>query len=303
MEYAKRSELEMVLLETAEADMARRGKIAEGLILIERPELIDLFLTYQNEATAARKFLERSLIELDSGAEILEVGGGILALGIQLASEGFKVTSVEPVGEGFTSISFIMDTFLEIARKENLSFTLIKSPIEDCKFNHIFDFIYSINVMEHLKDPYSVLLQMVTNLRKGGKYRFFCPNYDFPYEPHFGKWIFARKNGAFHLAADLASRARIDLADSDGLYEYINFLTLRKLHLFLAKNKLDFQENKNAFYEILVRSITDSGLEERHRSLHKVVLLIEKLGLLRMAKLLPSNFQPIIDMSITKIKV
>ena len=75
MEYTKRRELEMVLLETARADMARRGKIAEGLILMERPELIDLFLTYQNEAIAARKFLERSLIELDSGAEILEVGG------------------------------------------------------------------------------------------------------------------------------------------------------------------------------------------------------------------------------------
>jgi len=67
----------MVSLESAEESMNRRGKIAESLIASERPELIDLFLTYQNEAIAARKFLESSLIELDSGAKILEVGGGI----------------------------------------------------------------------------------------------------------------------------------------------------------------------------------------------------------------------------------
>ncbi len=75
MEYTKRSELEMVSIDTAEAEMVRRGKLAEVVILKESPELLVLFLTYQNEAIAARKFLESSLIELDSGAEILEVGG------------------------------------------------------------------------------------------------------------------------------------------------------------------------------------------------------------------------------------
>ena len=65
----------MVSLETAQEAMVRRGKIAEGMIALERPELIDLFSTYQNEAIVARKFFESSLIELDSGAEILEVGG------------------------------------------------------------------------------------------------------------------------------------------------------------------------------------------------------------------------------------
>jgi 2-polyprenyl-3-methyl-5-hydroxy-6-metoxy-1,4-benzoquinol methylase len=105
VEHAKKRDLEMVLLETAEEAMTRRGKLAEGLILSERPELIDLFFTYQNEAIAARKFLDSNLNKLNSGAQILEVGGGILALAVQLASEGFMVTTVEPVGEGFTGIS------------------------------------------------------------------------------------------------------------------------------------------------------------------------------------------------------
>jgi 2-polyprenyl-3-methyl-5-hydroxy-6-metoxy-1,4-benzoquinol methylase len=92
-----------------------------------------------------------------------------------------------------------MNVFSEIAQCENLTFNLIESPIEDCEYDNKYDLIFSINVMEHLKDPYAVLNQMNTALKLGGKYRFFCPNYDFPFEPHFGKWIFSRKNDAFHL--------------------------------------------------------------------------------------------------------
>jgi SAM-dependent methyltransferase len=292
----------MALLETAQEEMIRRGKIAECLIAAERPELIDLFLTYQNEAIAAREFLESNLSKLNSGAQILEVGGGILALAVQLASEGFTVTTVEPVGEGFTGISYIMKVFSEIAQSENLKFNLIESPIEDFECDHKFDFIFSINVMEHLKDPYSVLIQMSSALEFGGKYRFFCPNYDFPYEPHFGKWIFSRKNTAFHLKPKIANESKIDLIDSNGLYLSINYLTQRKIKSFLTKHKLVFQSNTNAFYEILIRSLRDSGLQERHRVLYKTVLIINQIGLLRLARLFPVNFQPIIDMTILKVK-
>ena len=90
-----------------------------------------------------------------------------------------------------------MKVLSEIAQSENLKFSLIESPIEDFEYDHKFDFIFSINVMENLKDPYSVLIQMNSALKFGGKYRFFCPNYDFPYEPHFGKWIFSRKTQYF----------------------------------------------------------------------------------------------------------
>ena len=75
MGSTKRSELKLITLKSAEEAMVRRGTIAGALITLERPELMDLFLTYQNEALAARRFLDNSLMELDPGAEILEVGG------------------------------------------------------------------------------------------------------------------------------------------------------------------------------------------------------------------------------------
>jgi SAM-dependent methyltransferase len=293
--HARRIELIMISLKIAEEAMVRRGKIAEGLIASERPELIDLFLTYQNEAVAARRFLENSLIELDTGAHILEVGGGILALTIQLAYEGFKVTTVEPVGEGFSGISFIMKIYSEIASRENLIFKLIEAPIEDCAFDDKFDFIFSINVMEHLKDPYSVLLQMVETLKLGGNYRFFCPNYDFPYEPHFAKWLFLRKNNAFYLQKSRANSDRISIEESSRLLSSLNFLTLRHLKNSVRGSKIKLESNSNALYEILIRSSYDSELKKRHRGVTVISKITYSLKLHNFAKLVPSNFQPIMD--------
>jgi 2-polyprenyl-3-methyl-5-hydroxy-6-metoxy-1,4-benzoquinol methylase len=298
VEYGKRSEAIMLSIEKAQSEMANRGKIAEAIIASKRPDLLDIYLTYQNEAIAARKILNTSLIELNAGAEILEVGGGITALAIQLESEGFKVTSVEPVGEGFSEISFIIKVFIEIARFENLNVKLVQSSIEDCTFNNKFDFIFSINVMEHLKNPYSVLLQLAGYLKSGARYRFLCPNYDFPYEPHFAKWMYVRKQNAFYLSLNGASNSTIELSDSNALYRSINFITLKKLKIVCYENNLSFVENSLAFYELLIRATEDIGLKIRHPALHSIVLQIEKWKFLKLAKYFPVNFQPTIDIEI-----
>lgn len=285
----------MVSLETALAEMARRGKIAEDLLSRERPELVDLFFTYQNEAIEARKFLESNLMELDFGADILEVGGGILALAAQLASEGFKVTTVEPVGEGFTGISFIMDIFLKIASQEEVFFTLIDCPIEDCSFECEFSFIFSINVMEHLNDPFSVLNQIKGILRPGGKYRFFCPNYDFPYEPHFGKLLWVRKRGSFYLELNRIRTLELKNVDSIGLYNSLNFITVAKLQAFSRESNLLLEFNRQAFHLLLLRSLSDPGLRARHRSFIPIVDFLSKIEFMGFSKLLPTRFQPVMD--------
>ena len=303
MGYTRRSELDMVSLQSAEESMTRRGKIAENMIALERPELIDLFLIYQNEAVAARKFLESSLIELDSGAEILEVGGGILALAIQLASEGFKVTSVEPVGEGFSGISYIMNVFAEICQEENLSFQLIESPIEICIFEHKFDFAFSINVMEHLQDPYSALIQIVALLKTNGKYRFCCPNYDFPYEPHFGKWLFFRKDKAFFLQKRRVALSIISVDEALGLYGSLNFITLRNIEMFSKIKNVRIDSNPHAFYNLLVRVVHDHVLRKRHPGLAKIVKIVSRLNLHILAKLIPKNYQPTMDVEVYSSRI
>ena len=145
----------MESLEKSLEEIIHRGKKVEELIVQERPELLEVFFTYQNEAVSARMLIQKSLIHLAPDAKLLEVGGGVLALAIQLAKEGFEVTSVEPIGDGFSDIFWIMERYLIIAQEEKIRFALISDPIEKCLFDTKFDFIFSINVMEHLKNPYA----------------------------------------------------------------------------------------------------------------------------------------------------
>jgi SAM-dependent methyltransferase len=286
----------MSLLKESLGEMCRRGKIAEEIIALERPDLLELFFTYQNEAVAGRRFLDASLVELKPEAQILEVGGGILALALQLTSEGYGVTSVEPVGEGFSDISYIMDVFIGIAEKEDLEFELIKSPIEDYALNHKFDFIFSVNVMEHLKDPYSVLRQLDRGLNSGGKYRFLCPNYDFPYEPHFGKFLYRRRSNSFVLPR---KRARHNsYIDSEGVYNSINWITVRKIRKVSKECSIDIHFNRDAFHDLLTRASADQVIRKRHPLLAIFLTPIRFLKIASFAKFVPVVIQPVIDVTL-----
>jgi 2-polyprenyl-3-methyl-5-hydroxy-6-metoxy-1,4-benzoquinol methylase len=288
----------MTLLHNAQESMVRRSREIENLVLLERPELHSLFLTYQNEALEARKLLDSNLNKMDTDSEILEVGGGILALTVQLASEGFKVTTVEPVGEGFSNIAYLMNMYLRIAEQENIRFNFIDSPIENSQFSNKFDFIFSINVMEHLRNPYSVVVHLLKYLNHSGKIRFFCPNYDFPYEPHFQRWLFTRKNQAFYLPISRAEGKLIDAAEWADVHRSLNFITLSKLEKFLTQANIAYRFNKNTLRNLVQRSLVDSELQNRHKLLTYGVKFVVKFKMNRLVNLLPERFWPVIDIEI-----
>ena len=286
----------MLSTELALNEMAIRGQLIEELIRTERPDLLNLFFTYQNEARASRELLENSLSGLGVDAEILEVGGGILALAIQLASEGFKVTTVEPIGGGFAGISYIMELYSELAKNENISFDLLQSPIEVCEFDGKFDFIFAINVMEHLADPYLVLNQMIKILKDTGRYRFVCPNYNFPYEPHFAKWLWRRRGKSFILEPSRANSLRLSLNEQRSLFNSLNFITLQKVVVFAELNQIQLQVNKHAFSNLLSRALKDSVLMGRHARLVFFLKLIAVIKLNKLAIFLPALYQPVMDL-------
>jgi len=291
---------EMKCLRIIESMMDERAQKVEEIVRQKRPDLLEKFFIYSNEAINARLMLEKNLADLDLNSTILEVGGGTMALSIQLLSEGYKITSVEPLGKGFSEISFLMNVYLEVARAENICLTIIPKPIESLTFNQAFDFVFSINVMEHLTDPYGVLIQINEMLRQNGEFRFVCPNYDFPYEPHFGKFLFIRKKRAFFLPKRIAKSSRLTGIEADDLYSSINFITFKKLSRILNKNKAQFRANRHALYDIYIRSLKDSQLQVRHQELYKIVRLTEALKISFALRFVPPQIQPVIDITVFK---
>jgi SAM-dependent methyltransferase len=277
--------------------MIQKSIVFRQRISIERPELLNLFETYHHEALAARKFLDSDLQSLDPESKILEIGGGIMLLAAQLAAEGFKVTSVEPIGLGFGDIDYLKGIVDENCTASQLPLSTDSRRIEEFKSNHKFDYAFSINVMEHLIDPYRTLADIFEVLSTSGRYRFFCPNYDFPYEPHFSKWMLKRRNRAFYLPKSSALDSRIDLTDSEGLYDSLNFITVSKLINNLQAGQIDLLFNRKAFLEIVNRSLTDFGLGSRHPRLVRLVKFANLLGFLKVAEKFPVKLQPVMDVT------
>ena len=112
----------MTYILVAQANMPRRTELVKKSILKKRPDLLNLLNSYANETSTARTLIDKNLNELKLGSKILEIGGGILALTAQLASEGYKIKVVEPVGSGFSGISYIMNKYLEIEDSEGSTF-------------------------------------------------------------------------------------------------------------------------------------------------------------------------------------
>jgi 2-polyprenyl-3-methyl-5-hydroxy-6-metoxy-1,4-benzoquinol methylase len=279
--------------------MELRGGLVEKEVRDKRPDLLNLYLTYQNESLAARRLLDTDLKQLKPGSKILEIGGGVLALAVQLANEGFQVTSVEPAGNGFEEIPFLMQLYSNLDKKlENLQ--VITLPIEECEFKSQFNYIFSINVMEHLHDPYVVAMNIVNYLDEGAKYRFFCPNYNFPYEPHFSKWIFSRKNEAFFLKIENARNSSLREQDIEGLYRSLNFITFSKFNTEVKKANVRVKANQLAFFEIVTRALQDNSLSQRHPGLIRLVKILDRFGMLNVFKIIPVHFQPIMDVEVYK---
>ncbi len=292
----------MLTISQAEIEMNQRGKEVERFIAEVNPELLDQFYVYQNEAIQGRKFLDSSLATLENRAEVLEVGSGILALSVQLASEGFRITCVEPTGEGFSSINELMRAFLKQSRVEGIELDLIERPIEICDFEKKFDLIFSINVMEHLNDPYIVLSRLAQNLKPNGTYRFLCPNYDFPYEPHFSKFLIRRKSGAFYLQQSRAQSVRFSQKESQELFNSLNFITTKKVRRAITTQGLNSTLNTGIIHELVERAFHDPELTRRHKGMFFILKVTRLLSLESLVKWWPQNYQPIMDVSVSRPK-
>ena len=120
---------------------------------------------------------------LSKNKKILEVGGGVHLLTSYL-NEEYDVTSIEP--GGFTNYTNKFRN--KILNKNNLK--VHTTTLENFNTNEKYDLIFSMNVLEHTEDV-EIHLRSCINLLKDENSLLLiqCPNYTFPFEPHFYKWF------------------------------------------------------------------------------------------------------------------
>lgn len=139
----------------------------------------------------ARHGLTRILPHL-SGTDVLEVGAGHCILAAYLASRGYRVTALEPMGDEFRFFSDLQRKMIEHCERNGFPLTLRRSPGEQLDKPGQFDFAYTINALEHMREPLAVIDRMHASLRPGGAMLLHCPNYNVPFDSHFGVVLVTR---------------------------------------------------------------------------------------------------------------
>lgn len=271
------------------------------LVEIEKPHLRHLFDIMAAEARFARAWLDEDLKRLPKAAPVLEVGGGVFLLTCQLAREGFLITAIEPVGAGFGSFEELGTLVLDHAAKQGVQPTIARCKAEDFQSDTRYALAFSVNVMEHIEAPDQAVARVSASLSAGGSYRFLCPNYLFPYEPHFniptvgGKALTGRL-----MRKRIEGSSRVD--DPAGLWKSLNWITVRDVRrMARADGSLRLHFRTSTLTWMLERALSDEEFAKRRAGwMVSAIRMAGKLGLLRLASILPAMFQPVMDVRLTK---
>lgn len=264
------------------------------------PELLNLFNIYAEEARFGRKYIDLDLLTLPEAANILEVGAGSLLLSCQLIREGFQVTSLEPIGNGFSHFDRMRNVILKVASELNVETFIVDVKAEDLQIRETFDYAFSINVMEHVDDVSLVIERVGRSLRENKRYRFTCPNYAFPYEPHFNiPTIFTKQ-----LTEKLFSRKIYEhsMSDPKGTWESLNWIKVSSVKKIVrSRPELIVCFKQSMLKGVFLRMTEDEMFASRRSSI--VLTAIKVLVFLRFHLLLsmvPASIQPVMDCIITK---
>lgn len=277
--------------------------LADLSVLVQRDHshLADLFATYAREAVFGRAWLDESLRRLRPGSRVLEVGAGSMLLSCQLCREGFDVTAVEPVGEGFSSFAELQRLVLNFMKERGGTPILLPIAIEALVIEQKFDFIYSINVMEHVGNVPEALRRIVAILAHGGEYRFTCPNYLFPYEPHFNIPIVFSKSvtaRVFHSRIFMNQ----SMPDPSGVWRSLNWISVMQIKRIVRKlPEISLHFKRTMLRDTLMRLVADEQFSgRRSRWMRRVAALLVSSGGYRLAVWIPVSAQPVIDCTLLR---
>jgi len=273
-----------------------------SVFLEESPALLSLFDIYAGEALFGRRYIDQDLKRLPAGARVLEVGAGSLLLSCQLAQEGYQVTALEPVGAGFSHFERMRQIVLTSALSTGCCPKILNLPAEALDENACFCYAFSINVMEHVDSVERVLENVGRSLSQGAIYRFTCPNYLFPYEPHFNiPTLFSKRLTENFLRSRIYDNQTIP--DPTGTWKSLNWINVFQVARLVRRLPwLTVGFNRRFFVSSLERVATDPSFASRRSGgVRRLLVALVALRIHHLFGFIPASLQPVMDCHIEKI--
>lgn len=267
----------------------------------DAPDLHDVFELYAGEARFGRRFIANELDRLPPGAHVLEIGAGSYLLSCQLVREGFEVSALEPVGIGFSHFRRMQDTVAAVASDLQCAPKVLTLQAENLEAQGTYEFAFSINVMEHVRDVGAVIGRVAASLRPGACYRFTCPNYLFPYEPHFNMpTLFSKHLTERYLNKRIFGNLTLD--DPAGTWQSLNWITVHEIARVVRQHsELRVSFGRDLLTSSLERVVRDPQFAARRAGIvRRCVAALVGTGLHRLPAALPASVLPIIDCRIEK---
>lgn len=264
------------------------------------PDLTGPIDDYAGEARFGAGLLVDDLARAGARARVLEVGAGAGLLSAALQGVGYQVTALEPVGTGFSHMARLRALVLNYARERGAVPELLELPAEALTLDKQFDLAFSINVMEHVHDVAEVLQRVWASLRPGASYRFVCPNYRFPFEPHFGIPTLGTKALTWRAFSRriLASPVVVDPA---GTWASLNWISVPEVRRICRAFQVQPEFDRAITYRFVRRALGDPTFQRRHgAALHLTARAADTLGVARLALLVPPGLQPAMSCRITR---
>ena len=226
--------------------------------------------------------------------DVLEIGCGIgiLLNTIKGNFPNLTLEGIEPYKAGFDRLKIAKETF-----SEKIKINIIK--FENFKPKKKYDIIYSVNVFEHLNNWKQYLEKTRTWLKPEGTNIILCPNYSFPYESHFKIPILFNKKITYFFY-----KKKINLFEKEkkslGLWNSLNFVTMRNIKLYCKNNSMNFKYCNSIFYNIVQRLDEDREFQKRQNFVGACAKFLKKLGFLKLFnKKLFYFFHPYMKIEIT----
>jgi len=215
------------------------------------------------------------------GARVLEIGSGPGLVAALLHQQGVDVTGLDPIVEGFEASMAVQKVLAD-----RMSMPTIM-PIAAADLNPVkhgmFDLIFSVNVLEHIRPLVPNLDGLARVLAPGGLMIHTCPNYRMPYEPHY-RLVLAPGRPAW-------TRYILRSTGREPVWQSLNWITAGSVRRFARRHNLTLTFLRGETIAALDRLRDDPHFARRHRGLIATTLrALDAVGLSHLLGRLPATW-------------